>query len=125
MPLATLSEQMDELLDYVRRLIDAGEREHQVLFYDAANEFNLYKDNQAPLWLSRVIEGELRDRDNGDGHWQGARPQPDDPFDLWPVVSGVLAGGEDGFDRVIEIQASERTAPIDPGGVAGKVCAAH
>jgi hypothetical protein len=44
---------------------------HSQVFHSVAEEFGLYgQDGEgAPIWLSRIVEGEMRDRENNEGWW--------------------------------------------------------
>jgi hypothetical protein len=64
----TLLEQMTELVKRVREIIAPLDLTHgdthRAVCMTIADEFELWDaDDSFPLWLSRIVEGEMRDRD--------------------------------------------------------------
>ena len=63
-PTPSLGDQMADLVGYIREAVkhypSPGD-EHHSLMHDAAARFNLYRDDAAPVWLSRVVSGVIED----------------------------------------------------------------
>ncbi len=72
-PTMSLKQEMQELIEWVYMRAeemdykpDHSDDHHYVLFHETAKHFALYKpDLTAPTWLSRVVDGVLRDRAEG------------------------------------------------------------
>jgi hypothetical protein len=64
---ATMSDlllQMNGLVDWIQTRIECGQKDHWKLCNDAANHSALWdNDDRFPTWLSRIVEGELRDKE--------------------------------------------------------------
>jgi len=59
---------METLVKWVKAHAKKGKtiREHSDVYHDTASHFDLYDSkNLAPLWLSRVVDGVLRDLAEG------------------------------------------------------------
>ena len=58
-----LKVEMRTLVQKTRRVVDCadGRVEHSDLCELLANMFDLWEDNMFPIWLSRVVEGVMRD----------------------------------------------------------------
>lgn len=66
---SVLADQMDLLLWALRSNIKQGERDHSELCRTLADQFDLWDRQQCPVWLSRVVEGELSDFHAEEGWW--------------------------------------------------------
>ena len=70
----SLSVSMTKLVEETDRLIKEGERDHCTLCNLICDTFDLAEnpgtpDECFPMWLSRVIEGELNDFHSGEGNF--------------------------------------------------------
>lgn len=61
-----LREVMEGLVLDIKDWIGNGMKEHQELCQQAATEYRLWHDEMFPIWLSRVVEGVIRDVKNGE-----------------------------------------------------------
>lgn len=56
----TLSQQMQDLIQYVNDAL-AAHPDHHTVCELTANRFDLWEQDRFPIWLSRIVEGQMRD----------------------------------------------------------------
>jgi hypothetical protein len=60
---------MADIMGDVHRCLAEG-KDHFTTLHEVTGIYNLYdKEHCAPVWLSRVIEGELTDKENNEGFY--------------------------------------------------------
>ena len=61
-----LRNEMKDMIKSIQDLIaESGETDHQFMCSCIADDYELWKDNKFPIWLSRVVEGVIRDMGEG------------------------------------------------------------